>query len=246
MLRSSWIASELLTTFADDSNLVSVTMKPSLPGSAGGIFRVSASSSEEVNDDGSSNAVLWASSEEVNDDGSSNAVLWDRKVEGRFPEAKEVKQLVRDCVDPEKDLGHSDRDEQTTMHVDAGADKKGEDCIECKEEEKRAEESSNVENQTTGIQSNQPTIPPSFYENNQVSIEYSTGESIESSDNGLYSAVYYANELLSMTYTRNSWWKTVVAGENADVTAPAAVDCVTLIPNRLEIGILVSLLLSAL
>ena len=224
MLRSSWIASELLTTFADDSNLVSVTMKPSLPGSAGGIFRVSASSSEEVNDDGSS--------------------LWDRKVEGRFPEAKEVKQLVRDCVDPEKDLGHSDRDKQTAMHVDAGADQKGEDCIECKEEEKRAKETSqqtsNAEKETTDI-----SVPPSFYENNKVSIEYSTGESIESSDNGLYSAVYYANELLSMTYARNSWWKTVVAGENADATAPAAVDCVTLIPNRLEIGILVSLSWSA-
>lgn len=36
-------------------------------------------------------------------------VLWDRKREGRFPEPKELKQLVRDRVAPEKDLGHSDR-----------------------------------------------------------------------------------------------------------------------------------------
>ncbi len=35
--------------------------------------------------------------------------LWSRKEEGRFPEAKEVKQLVRDRVSPERDLGHSDR-----------------------------------------------------------------------------------------------------------------------------------------
>jgi selenoprotein W-related protein len=28
---------------------------------------------------------------------------------GRFPEAKELKQLVRDRIDPERDLGHSDR-----------------------------------------------------------------------------------------------------------------------------------------
>lgn len=35
--------------------------------------------------------------------------LWSRKGEGRFPEAKELKQRVRDCIAPEKDLGHSDR-----------------------------------------------------------------------------------------------------------------------------------------
>jgi selenoprotein W-related protein len=36
-------------------------------------------------------------------------VIFDRKVVGRFPEIKELKQLVRDIVNPEKDLGHSDR-----------------------------------------------------------------------------------------------------------------------------------------
>lgn len=35
--------------------------------------------------------------------------IWSRKAEGRFPEAKEVKQRVRDCIDPGRDLGHSDR-----------------------------------------------------------------------------------------------------------------------------------------
>lgn len=38
-----------------------------------------------------------------------NAVVWDRKTEGRFPEIKELKQLIRGIVAPEKDLGHSDR-----------------------------------------------------------------------------------------------------------------------------------------
>lgn len=28
---------------------------------------------------------------------------------GRFPESKELKQLIRDRVAPDKDLGHSDR-----------------------------------------------------------------------------------------------------------------------------------------
>lgn len=38
----------------------------------------------------------------------NNQLIWSRKVEGRFPEAKEVKQRLRDAIDPEKDLGHSD------------------------------------------------------------------------------------------------------------------------------------------
>ncbi|AOM76012.1 SelT/SelW/SelH family protein [Pedobacter steynii] len=35
--------------------------------------------------------------------------VFDRKEMGRFPEIKEVKQLVRDIVSPEKNLGHSDK-----------------------------------------------------------------------------------------------------------------------------------------
>ena len=35
--------------------------------------------------------------------------VWSRKSEGRFPDAKEIKQRVRDIVAPDKDLGHSDR-----------------------------------------------------------------------------------------------------------------------------------------
>ena len=42
---------------------------------------------------------------EVRVDGQS---VWSRKAEGRFPEAKELKQRVRDRVAPDKDLGHSD------------------------------------------------------------------------------------------------------------------------------------------
>ncbi len=42
---------------------------------------------------------------EVRVDGQS---VWSRKEEGRFPEAKELKQRVRDRVAPDKDLGHSD------------------------------------------------------------------------------------------------------------------------------------------
>jgi len=75
LLRSAWLAQELLTTFREELGSVTLT-----PGS-GGMFVV------RVDD----------------------AIVWDRKVEGRFPEAKELKQRVRDHIAPEKDLGHSDR-----------------------------------------------------------------------------------------------------------------------------------------
>lgn len=41
-------------------------------------------------------------------------LLWSRKQEGRFPEMKELKQRVRDQIDPERDLGHVDRTANTS------------------------------------------------------------------------------------------------------------------------------------
>jgi selenoprotein W-related protein len=38
-----------------------------------------------------------------------DAIIFDRKQQGRFPEIKELKQLIRDKVAPEKSLGHSDK-----------------------------------------------------------------------------------------------------------------------------------------
>ena len=35
--------------------------------------------------------------------------IFSRKQAGRFPESKELKQLIRDEIAPERDLGHSDR-----------------------------------------------------------------------------------------------------------------------------------------
>ena len=36
-------------------------------------------------------------------------VLWSRRERGRFPDVKELKQIVRDAVAPGKSLGHADR-----------------------------------------------------------------------------------------------------------------------------------------
>ena len=35
--------------------------------------------------------------------------IWQRKVDGGFPDAKVLKQRLRDQIDPSRDLGHSDR-----------------------------------------------------------------------------------------------------------------------------------------
>jgi selenoprotein W-related protein len=39
----------------------------------------------------------------------NDQLLWSRADRGRFPEIKELKQLVRDHVAPERDLGHIDK-----------------------------------------------------------------------------------------------------------------------------------------
>ena len=36
-------------------------------------------------------------------------LIWERKLDGGFPDAKTLKQRVRDRLDPGRDLGHSDR-----------------------------------------------------------------------------------------------------------------------------------------
>jgi selenoprotein W-related protein len=36
-------------------------------------------------------------------------LIWSRAEQNGFPDIKDLKQMVRDRVDPERDLGHSDR-----------------------------------------------------------------------------------------------------------------------------------------
>jgi selenoprotein W-related protein len=42
--------------------------------------------------------------------------LWSRKVEGRMPEITELKQRLRDRIDPARDLGHIDRAREKKEH----------------------------------------------------------------------------------------------------------------------------------
>lgn len=39
----------------------------------------------------------------------NGVLVWDREADEGFPEAKEIKQRVRDIIAPQRDLGHSDR-----------------------------------------------------------------------------------------------------------------------------------------
>ncbi|HEV2571937.1 MAG TPA: SelT/SelW/SelH family protein [Beijerinckiaceae bacterium] len=39
----------------------------------------------------------------------NDEVIWERKADGGFPDAKTLKQRVRDRIDPDRDLGHIDR-----------------------------------------------------------------------------------------------------------------------------------------
>ena len=210
MLRSTWMASEMLTTFANDSSLTSISLIPKGPPlSEGGIFRITARSSSSNNEQ---------------DLGSnSSTLLWDRKIQGRFPESKELKQLIRDLIDPSKDLGHSDK-------KDGDSSLKEDDCIECREQQGAEPD------QKTTDDKEKLVLPDVFYDENNVSIEYSVG-AVSSTENGLYRANFYANELLSCAYERNAWWKQYQQDElNTD--APVMLETVTLLPNRELSGVM--------
>lgn len=74
MLRSAWLAQELLSTFGADLGEVAL-----IPGT-GGVFEIAC----------------------------DGALVWERKADGGFPEAKVLKQRIRDRIDPDRPLGHSD------------------------------------------------------------------------------------------------------------------------------------------
>jgi len=75
MLRSAYMAQEILTTFVN--KIKGVTL---IPSETSGVFTV------EV----------------------GGKLIFDRKQMQRFPDIKELKQLIRDEVNPSMNLGHSD------------------------------------------------------------------------------------------------------------------------------------------
>jgi predicted Rdx family selenoprotein len=63
-------------------------------------------------------------------------LVWDRKIEGGFPEMKELKQRIRTLIEPSKSLGHSDKAGKDKIAVGLLGEKVKELEIEKKEEEK--------------------------------------------------------------------------------------------------------------
>ncbi|PYH50055.1 SelT/SelW/SelH family protein [Aspergillus saccharolyticus JOP 1030-1] len=100
MLRAAYFAQELLSTFS--TQLGEVALVPA----TGGRFTVTVyhrsggSATPAATDEESGGPVTVTVTE---------TVLWDRKRDGGFPEVKVLKSLVRNVVDPGRDLGHTDR-----------------------------------------------------------------------------------------------------------------------------------------
>ncbi|GFN15544.1 hypothetical protein AtubIFM56815_003376 [Aspergillus tubingensis] len=117
LLRAAYFAQELLSTFS--TQLGEVALVPA----TGGVFTVTMYHSSSTTSTSGSSAGT-AQGEEVpvpvvvagtgngneeEDDDVTEIILWDRKTNGGFPEVKVLKSLVRNVVDPSRDLGHTDR-----------------------------------------------------------------------------------------------------------------------------------------
>jgi selenoprotein W-related protein len=50
----------------------------------------------------------------------NDQLIWDRKRDGGFPDAAKLKQLVRDVIDPDRDLGHADRKGHSKLQAASG------------------------------------------------------------------------------------------------------------------------------
>ncbi|TFK76115.1 hypothetical protein BDN72DRAFT_831551 [Pluteus cervinus] len=85
MHRANWLQLELFQTFPPQV-LGCISLYPRNSDDTAGRFRV------------------WL----VGSDDTRHLV-WDRKVEGGFPELKNLKQRIRDIIQPGRSLGHSDK-----------------------------------------------------------------------------------------------------------------------------------------
>ncbi|RAH58311.1 hypothetical protein BO85DRAFT_448369 [Aspergillus piperis CBS 112811] len=165
LLRAAYFAQELLSTF--NTQLGEVALVPA----TGGVFTVtmyhSSSSSSPTSASASSTstgtaqqgeevpvAVAGAGTGDEEEDDITEIILWDRKTNGGFSEVKVLKSLVRNVVDPSRNLGHTDRalraanvpvqsqeegemkvvgksEEQGSTAATAATTKEGDRCEEC-------------------------------------------------------------------------------------------------------------------
>ncbi|KAI2826688.1 hypothetical protein CBS147321_5203 [Aspergillus niger] len=106
LLRAAYFAQELLSTFS--TQLGEVALVPA----TGGVFTVTIyhSSSTSTSSTGTQGEEVGTGTGTGGEDVDiTGTILWDRKTNGGFPEVKVLKSLVRNVVDPSRDLGHTDR-----------------------------------------------------------------------------------------------------------------------------------------
>ncbi|KAI0187774.1 seleno protein domain protein, partial [Xylaria flabelliformis] len=101
MLRAAYFAQELLSTFS--TSLGEVALQPA----TGGIFVVEIYYADPAASTAPATATIIQTDPNPT---TQHRVLWDRKVDGGFPETKELKRRVRDVIEPDRNLGHVDRD----------------------------------------------------------------------------------------------------------------------------------------
>jgi predicted Rdx family selenoprotein len=101
-------AQELLSTFS--LSLSEVALQPA----TGGVFivEITTTTAPSASPEDNTNSTAPGPSTTTSDQPltQKRVVLWDRKVDGGFPETKELKRRVRDVIQPGRDLGHVDRD----------------------------------------------------------------------------------------------------------------------------------------
>lgn len=124
--RATWVQTELFITFEDKQEqqqstseqtksggkyassvgLKSIQLIPCNRPETGGRFRVwlyrNHNESTSTPTEGEKGAIGTFEDGKI-------VLLWDRKIKDGFPELKELKQIVRDQIAPEHNLGHSDR-----------------------------------------------------------------------------------------------------------------------------------------
>ncbi|GAP91126.1 putative selenoprotein W-like protein [Rosellinia necatrix] len=104
MLRAAYFAQELLSTFS--TSLGEVALQPT----TGGIFVVEIYHADLGAEVAGARDTTPTTTGPGPSPTTQHRVLWDRKVDGGFPETKELKRRVRDVIEPGRNLGHVDRD----------------------------------------------------------------------------------------------------------------------------------------
>jgi selenoprotein W-related protein len=176
MLKSFWYAQELLTTFSKTNGLDAVTILPSTTDKTGTfVIRL------------------------------NGEVLWDRHAMSGFPQPKEIKQQIRDVIDPTKYLGHSDTEDRKKTIIE-----KMNETIDLSKPM-----SSSGPDEERSFTSTLVDLDPQYTPSPTVTITYCTG------CQWLLRAAYLGQELL-----------TTFVGHDDDDDSNGMIKSITLIPSR--------------